>query len=471
MSLYIYMKSPLLRKVLLSAFGLSALLIINGCGKASSGTTPGTLATITTNGLIANVTTTGAQSGGILTYNGGVVILASGVCYSSSSQTPTVANSKTVDSISYDPAGTEAFYSKITGLTPGTTYYLRAYATNSAGTAYGDVIKFTTSTTLTAINTTVTTLAGSGVAGYAEGQGTGAMFYNPQGVTTDPSGNVYVADGFNNRIRKITPGGLVSTFAGNGYAGFSGGPGATAEFYAPQAVASDPSGNIYVCDFGNNVIRKITPAGVVSTFAGNGLQGYVNGADTVAEFNSPQGVTIDKNGYMFVADRGTVVIRKMNTAKLVTTFAGTPGVQGFYNATGTAAEFNTPNDVTSDPSGNIYVADLGNHAIREMTQASVVTTFAGGPVQSTLLGSPTSIASDAKGNIYVSDQTGRILEITTTNILYVLAGSFNTSGYVDGAGTAARFNNPQGIAVDASGNVYVADYGNNVIRKITGAIQ
>ena len=157
MSLYIYMKSPLLRKVLLSAFGLSALLIINGCGKASSGTTPGTLATITTNGLIANVTTTGAQSGGILTYNGGVVILASGVCYSSSSQTPTVANSKTVDSISYDPAGTEAFYSKITGLTPGTTYYLRAYATNSAGTAYGDVIKFTTSTTLTAINTTVTT--------------------------------------------------------------------------------------------------------------------------------------------------------------------------------------------------------------------------------------------------------------------------------------------------------------------------
>ena len=465
------MKSPLIKRVLLSAFGLSILLIINSCGKATSAAAPGTLATITTNGLLANVTTTGAQSGGILTYNGGVSIIQAGVCYSSTNQTPTVTDSKTADSISYDPAGTEAFYSKISGLTPGTTYYLRAYATNSAGNAYGDVVKFTTSTTLTAVNTTVTTLAGSGVAGYAEGTGTGAMFYSPQGVTTDASGNVYVADGFNNRIRKITPGGAVSTFAGNGNAGFSGGPGATAEFYAPQGITSDASGNIYVCDIGNNVIRKITPAGVVSTFAGNGLRGYVNGADSLAEFNNPQGVTIDVNGNMFVADRSTIVIRKMNTSKLVTTFAGTPGVAGFYNATGTAAEFNTPNDVTTDPSGNIYVADLVNHAIRKMTQASVVTTFAGGPVQSTLLGSPTNITSDAKGNIYISDQTGRILEITTTNILYVLAGSFNTTGYVDGSGTTARFNNPQGLAVDAQGNVYVADYGNNVIRKITGAIQ
>ncbi|WP_183575408.1 NHL repeat-containing protein [Mucilaginibacter sp. X5P1] len=462
------MKSPLLSKVLLSAFSLSILLIINGCGKTDT-TTPAVLATLTTNGLIVNLTSTGAQSGGVITNNGGADVTAAGVCYSSSNQTPTTSDSKTSDTPVTDPAGTNSFTSTLTGLTAATTYYLRAYATNSAGTAYGVVITFKTNN-VTGINTTVSTLAGSIAGGFFDGSGPSALFANPQGVVADAQGNVYVADGFNNRIRKITPAGVTTTYAGDGNAGFLNGPAATAEFYAPQGIAIDAQGNLFVADLGNNVIRKISTAGVVSTFCGNGTRGYVNGADTLAEFNNPQGLCVDASGNVFVADRSNNLVRKITAAGVASNFAGS-GAAYYFNGTGSDNSFNGPKGVAVDASGNVYVADAGNYSIRKITPAQVVTTVAGSPVQTTIVGTPAGISIDSKGNLYITDQGGRILEITTSNILYILAGTASTAGYVDGTGTAAKFSSPQGITIDNKGNIYVADYNNNIIRTVTGAIQ
>jgi sugar lactone lactonase YvrE len=296
------------------------------------------------------------------------------------------------------------------------------------------------------------------------------LFSNPQGVVADAQGNVYVADGFNNRIRKITPTGDVTTYAGNGNPGFADGPAATAEFYAPQGIAIDAQGNLYVADIGNNSIRKISTLGVVSTFAGNGIRGYVNGAAATAQFNNPQGVAVDASGNVFVADRSNNLIRKITAAGVVSNFAGS-GAAYYYNSTTNLSSFNAPKGVAVDASGNVYVADAGNYSIRKITAAGTATTIAGSPVQTTIIGSPSGISIDSKGNLYIADQGGRILEITAGNILYTLAGTANTSGFVDGNGVAAKFFSPQGLTIDNKGNIYVADYENNIIRKITGAIQ
>ncbi|HEY0245693.1 MAG TPA: hypothetical protein VGC01_09030, partial [Mucilaginibacter sp.] len=246
--------------------------------------------------------------------------------------------------------------------------------------------------------------------------------------------------------------------------------------YGPRSIAFDAQGNAYVADLGNNVIRKITPAGVVSTFAGNGKVGYADGSTpSIIEFNSPQGVAVDGSGNVYVADRGNNLIRKITQAGVVSTVAGRLAAVGFAQSTapgyadgtGDLAIFNSPNALACDAAGNIYVADQGNTAIRMVTPAGVVTTIAGSPVQKTVVGAVTAITVDAAGNIFAADQSGRILEVTAnTKTLYTLAGAINNAGYVDGIGTVARFSNPQGVAVDAQGVVYVGDFNNNVIRKI-----
>ena len=456
------MKKPLLLAIFF--ISLSVIILGTGCKKSQTTTSAPVLSTTD---VILDVTSTSAQSGGTVSSIGTSAITANGVCYSSTNQVPTIKDSVTKEAIIYY---SYTFTSNLSKLLPNTTYYVRAYATNSVGTGYGKVVKFTTSTTLSAVTGVVTTFAGSAAGGYADGTGAAAQFSSPTGLVVDPQGNIYVSDSFNNRIRKITPGGTVTTFAGNGSPGYVDGPAATAQFYAPQGLAIDAKGNVFVADYGNNVIREISTAGIVSTFAGNTIAGYVDGAATVAEFNAPAGIAFDPSGNLFVADRHNNMIRKVTTAGVVSTFAGVT-TAGYVNATvntttGVYAFFDNPNSLVVDASGNIFVADLGNSAIREITPAAVVTTVGGGPGQAALLGYPAGICMDTKGDFFITDEAGRIIELTASKVLYILAGATNVIGFTDGSGTAAQFSTPQGIGVDAAGNVFVSDLNNNSVRKV-----
>jgi len=447
-----------IKNILLAAL-VAMACIYSSCNKKTE--VENVIPAASTTQIIANVTPTTALSGGAVTNLGSSFSLtATGVCYSATNQNPTITDTKTSDGTNY------IFKSPVTGLTPNTTYYMRAYIQNDAGVGYGNVVKFTTSATTADTTVNVTTLAGNGTAGLANGTGSAASFNNPQGVAVDAAGNVYVSDSFNHLIRKITPAGVTTTFAGTGTLGFSGGAAAMAQFYSPQGLAFDGSGNLYVADQGNNAIYKITSAGTVTILAGTGLAGYVNGAGTLARFNAPQGIATDAAGNVYVADRSNNMIRKITQAGIVSTFAGT-GAYTLADGDGpTVAAFNRPTGVALDATGNVYVTDQGNTALRKITAAGVVSTLIGNTTTNTLLNSLAGIATDAQGNMYITDQTGRILFINTQNILYTLAGKANTTGYLDGSKTTALFSSPTSIAVDANKNIYVADYNNNRIRKL-----
>ncbi len=338
----------------------------------------------------------------------------------------------------------------------------------------GDAVTVTATTTLPtwltlSSTTTVSTLAGS-TQGFADGTGTAAKFYQPAGVAVDGSGNFYVAD--LSRIRKISPTGVVTTLAGSGVVGFADGTGTAAKFYYPQGVAVDGLGNVYVADKNNHRIRKISPTGVVTTFAGGGVAGSADGTGTDARFYRPSGVAIDGSGNFYVADTYNHKIRKISPTGVVTTFAGS-GTRGFADGTGTAARFNYPRGVAVDGSGNVYVGDEFNQKIRKISPTGVVTTLAGstrgfadGTGTAAKFYYPSGVAVDVSGNVYVADYyNNRIRKISPTGVVTTLAGS--SSGFADGSGTVAKFNRSVGIAVDGSGNVYVADSYNDRIRKIS----
>lgn len=322
----------------------------------------------------------------------------------------------------------------------------------------------------------VSTLAGSGTAGFADGTGTAAQFDRPYGVAVDANGNVYVADGVNQRIRKITPGGAVSTLAGSGTAGFADGVGATAQFRNPTGIAVDASGNVYVGDVTNHRIRKITPNGVVSTLAGDGTSGLVDGTGTAAKFHGPFGVTVDALGNVYVCDAANNCIRKITPEGVVSTLAGdgAAGTFGYADGVGTAARFSSPHSLTVDPAGNLYVVDYSNHRIRKVTPGGVVTTLAGsskgfadGMGIAAKFDYPMGIARDAEGNLYVADYNNqRIRKITPSGEVSTLAGN-GTQGFVDGTGATAQFEGPFGVGIDVSGNLYVSDRLGHRIRKIT----
>ena len=314
----------------------------------------------------------------------------------------------------------------------------------------------------------VTTLAGS-TRGFSDNTGFAAQFNGPNGVTTDAAGNVYVADLNNFKIRKITPAGVVSTFAGSTQ-GFADGTGTAAQFNNPRGVATDAAGNVYVADTYNHKIRKITPAGVVTTMAGS-TQGFADGNGAAAMFSTPFALTTDAADNVYVADTGNYKIRKITPEGVVSTLAGS--TLGFADGNGTTAKFHKPTGVAIDAAGNVYVADLINDKIRKITPSSVVSTLAGsttgytdGTVASAQFHSPYGVATDAAGNAYVSDGgNNKIRKITPEGVVSTLAGS--TVGFADGTGTAAQFNYPTGVAIDATGNLYVADFNNHKIRKIT----
>ncbi|MFM7009788.1 MAG: NHL repeat-containing protein [Betaproteobacteria bacterium] len=320
----------------------------------------------------------------------------------------------------------------------------------------------------------VTTLAGTTASGSVDGTGSAASFYFVIGVAVDTTGNVYVSDSGNNKIRKITSAGVVTTLAGSGTAGYADGTGAVAQFRYPTSIGVDPSGNVYVGDSENQRIRKVTPDGVVTTLAGgSSTPGYTDATGLDARFNYPNGLTVDASGNVYVSDTANNLIRKVTPAGVVTTVAGAT-TAGYVDATGTAARFNNPNGIAVDASGNLYVADRYNNRIRKITPAGVVTTVAGGALSTYVDGTgtaagfndPAGVTVDASGTLYVADKGNNMIrQISSAGVVTTLAGALS-SGSVDGTGTAARFRAPFGLAVDSTGTVYVADTWNNMIRKI-----
>lgn len=325
----------------------------------------------------------------------------------------------------------------------------------------------------------ISTETGYAGKGSADGLGSAALFNSPQGAAIDAAGNVYVADTGNNVIRKISPNGLSTTLAGQpGVAGSSDGTGAGATFNQPAGIALDSSTNLYVTDYGSSTVRLVTPSGQVTTIAGAaGVIGSANNTGTNASFNHPLGIACDSGGNLYVADYGNQLIRKITTARAVSTFAGQVGVAGSGSGTGTGAQFNQPEGVAVDGSGNVYVADTGNGAIRFITSGGAVSLLAGlpgslgatdGTGTNALFYQPIGIAYTG-GMIYVADAFyNTVRQVTPGGVVMTVAGLAGNGGSVDGAGSLARFQNPQGLGANASGTVCVADTGNDNIRLLTG---
>jgi sugar lactone lactonase YvrE len=328
----------------------------------------------------------------------------------------------------------------------------------------------------------VTTLAGTvGTPGSADGTGAAARFSNPFSIAIDAAGNLYVGDVGNSILRKVTSAGVVTTLAGTaGLVGSADGTGADARFSGLSGVAVDSAGKVYIADTNNHTLRKVTVAGAVTTLAGTaGTPGGLDGTGAEARFNVPDGVAVDSAGNVYVADTGNSTIRKITPAGIVTTLAGSPGVQGSADGTGAAARFSAPDGVAVDSAGNLYVAETSNHTIRKITPAGVVTTLAGaasmmgsldGTGAEARFAAPDGVAVDSAGNLYVAERiNSTVRKITPAGVVTTLAGAAGMLGSVDGTGAAARFNHLFSVAVDGAGNVYVCDRINVLIRKITPA--
>ena len=344
---------------------------------------------------------------------------------------------------------------------------------NTAASPIVTTMVTTTATMAVPVPTLSTLPQGSYVISTFAGNGTKNVFHTPNTVVVAKDGTMYVASPGNNKILKITPAGDVTTFAGSGTAGTADGKGEAAQFYAPTGITIDPSGNLYVTDKKNNRIRKITPSGDVTTIAGSKV-GYADGSGTAALFNGPYNIALDSSGGLYVTDTNNHCIRRITPAGDVSTIAGN-GAAGSADGTGKAAQFNLPFGIALDVQGNIYVSDTWNHRIRKITSAGIVTTIAGnvggfadGVGNSTLFNAPGGVAVDAAGNIYVADISNhRIRKITPDSMVTTIAGSADTGFADDMPAIQGLLNQPFGVACDLSGNIYIADTNNNRIRKLT----
>lgn len=313
--------------------------------------------------------------------------------------------------------------------------------------------------------------------GATNGTGSNALFNDPAAIVADANGNFFVADTRNHAIREVTTNGVVTTFAGKlGEAGTANGIGGNARFDFPSGLAFDQNGNLFVSDTDNSTIRKITPGGSVSTIAGvPGSHGFLDGAANNALFSSPLGLAVATNGDIFIADSGNHCIRKISGG-LVSTFAGQPQVWGTADGLGTNAQFNGPVGLAFDSNGNLFVSDANNDTIRKITPAGLVTTFAGaagtdgsadGDLKIARFRRPAELTFDRRGNLFVADSLNHsIREISTNGVVSTASGVTGASGAENGTNGVARFFNPYGLAVARDGSLVVADAYNELVRVV-----
>ncbi|MES2697366.1 MAG: hypothetical protein V4773_28125, partial [Verrucomicrobiota bacterium] len=310
----------------------------------------------------------------------------------------------------------------------------------------------------------VSTLAGTpGTTGNVDATGAAARFNDPVGIAVDGLGNLYLTEMNNEGVRRITPAGVVSTFTANGQDALG--------------LAFDNSGNIVSANHGRHVIGRFSATGAWTQLAGQShVAGAANGTGAGATFNGPHGIVRDSAGNYYVSDSINHTIRKIAPGWVVTTLAGSPGLTGSANGTGAAARFNSPTGIAVDGSGNLYVAEYDNHTVRKITPAGVVTTFAGvagvsgsddGSGAGARFWHPIALAVDASGNVFVGELgSPTIRKITPAGVVTTIAGQPGSYGASDGLGRNARFVYPYAMTLDAAGNLYVADASKNTIRKL-----
>ena len=330
----------------------------------------------------------------------------------------------------------------------------------------------------------ISAVAGGGSMGFSGdgGPATRAELAFPYDVAVDSTGNIYVADTGNQRIRKVTPEGIISTVAGTGGwgSGGDGGSATAAQLGMPTGVAVDGAGNIYIADYRNQRIRRVTPDGIIGTVAGTGAPGFGGdgGPATSAALNYPQHLALDRDGNLYIADVYNYRIRKVTPDGMISTVAGT-GVSGFGGDGGpaTAAQLGFAKDVAVDGTGNIYIADNGNHRIRKVTPEGVISTAVGtshligdgGLATEAVLFHPIDATTDNAGNWYVADGSNNVVRrITPDGVISTLAGTGQYGFSGDGGpATSAELALPSDVALDSIGNIYIADSGNLRIRKVT----